>query len=254
LDLSRYDWLWRISRKIERVLSPTADLIISNSWAGSAHAIEDGFPKSRITVIPNGFDTGSFLIDRQAGRETRERLGIPEDMVLVGRVGRLDPMKDYPTFLRAAKILASQRRDLHFICVGHGSSDYLRKLKDLTNELELDSRVVWTSAQGDMTPIYNALDLLCSSSAFGEGFPNVIGEAMACGVPCVVTDVGDTAQIVGNLGVVVPPSNPHLLAQGCLEALKTKPSAEKLRQAILRGSSIEVMVNRTERALLDLLQ
>ena len=114
-------------------------------------------------------------------------------------------------------------------------------------------------SRDDMPVVYNGLDILCLSSAFGEGFPNVIGEAMACGVPCVVTDVGDSSRIVGNNGIVVPPGQPETMASGLLEMVvqieKSKEDlADRLRQRIVEEFSVEKMVRLAEAALSDLLE
>ncbi len=112
-------------------------------------------------------------------------------------------MKDHVTFLRAAAQIAKGSNALRFVCVGDGPSGYRRELQGRARGLGLTDRFVWAGKRTDMPAVYNALDILCQSSA-SEGFPNVIAETMACGVPCVATDVGDSARIVGGMGVIVP--------------------------------------------------
>jgi glycosyltransferase involved in cell wall biosynthesis len=203
-----------------------------------------------MVVIPNGIDTKRFCPDPEARQRIRAEWGVTESEKLIGLVGRLDPMKDHPTFLRAAALLMQEREDVHFVCVGDGPADYRRELHALGEELGLGQRLIWASARGDMPAVYNALDIATSSS-YGEGFPNVVGEAMACGVPCVVTHVGDSARIVGETGVVVPPKDPEALAVGWKSSLARDGSevALKARLRVEENFSVGRMVERTEKAI-----
>ncbi|MHC5827541.1 MAG: glycosyltransferase, partial [Nostoc sp.] len=158
--------------------------------------------------------TERFQPNPEAGLQVRTEWRISKDTILIGLVGRLDPMKDHPTFLKAVALLCKEREDIRFVCVGMGSHEYAQELYQLAEELEVAEKVIWAGGRADMPDIYNALDINCSSSSYGEGFSNVIGEAMACGVPCVVTDVGDSAWIIGDTGIVVPPNNPEALKAG----------------------------------------
>lgn len=257
MDLNQYDWLSRLSYKIESKLSRFADLIIINSNEGLDYAVFNGFAQKRMIVIHNGIDTEIFFPDSKNGQRTRAEWGISLNEKLIGLVGRLDPMKDHPNFLKAAALLVQERDDVYFVCVGGGPADYRHKLKEFSHKLGIADRIIWAGARSDMTAVYNALDILTSSS-YGEGFPNVIGEAMACGVPCVVTDVGDSAIIVGNTGIVVPPKSPEKLYHGwklMLHHLDTRGSSIK-NEACLRiisEFSLEKLVQRTTNALENLL-
>lgn len=255
MDLSRYDWLSRLTFQLECFLSRFADLIIVNSHAGRAYHQAHGFPAKKMVVIPNGIDTERFKPDLDARVTVRAEWGIPEQKILIGLVGRLDPMKDHPTFLRAAALLYQQRQDVCFVCVGTGSEDYAQELYQLTRELGISDRVIWAGARADMPRVYNALDIsVCSS--YGEGFPNVIGEAMACGIPCVVTDVGDSALIVKDAGVVVPPQNPEALAAGLALCLEKNASTMKIkaRSHIIQNFSVQNLFEKTKQLLMDLRQ
>jgi glycosyltransferase involved in cell wall biosynthesis len=167
-----------------------------------------------MVVIPNGIDTKRFKPDSEARAKVRSQWGISEHTILIGLVGRLHPMKDHLTFLKAAALLSKQQQDVQFVCVGTGLEDYAQELYRLAQEFGISEKVIWAGACADMPAVYNALDIASSSSSYGEGFANVIGEAMACEVPCVVTDVGDSAWIVENTGIVVSPQNPEALANG----------------------------------------
>jgi glycosyltransferase involved in cell wall biosynthesis len=250
MDLSRYNWLPRTVYRFECFLSRFADLIIVNSKAGCEHAALQGFPANKMVVIPNGIDTEKFKPGPIRAR-MRSEWGKKDGDILIGLIGRLDPMKDHPTFLKAASLIAKNKENVRFVCVGNGPESYKNKLIALGNKLGLTNRLLWLDFRDDISKVYNALDLVCSSSSFGEGFPNVIGEAMASGVPCVVTDVGDSPWIVGDTGVVVPPDNPKALAEGLLKCLN-KENEETSIQARLRiekNFSLKNLVERTESVL-----
>jgi len=180
----------------------------------------------------------------------RNEWGITAEKKLIGLVGRLDPIKGHPVFLEAARILAAKRADLVFVCVGDGPEPYRRQLRRLGAELGLGERLIWAGsrAYGDMPDVYNALDLLCLAS-HSEGLGNVIGEAMACGVPCVATRVGGVPEVIGGLGITVPPGDPAALARGVLAALRANPRPDELREHIVVNFGIEAMVEATEREL-----
>ncbi len=250
MDLSRYDWLSRFAYKAECFLSRFADTIIVNSKAGFRHSASHGFPENKMVVIPNGIDTERFKPDPLTGAKMRNEWGAKKEDILIGLVGRLDPMKDHPTFLKAASLYAKKKENVRFICIGDGSNPYKKELVDLGQRLGLSNRVVWAGSHKDMLSVYNALDLVCSSS-ITEGFPNVIGEAMACGVPCVVTDVGDSSWLIGDTGIVVPPKNPNALADGWDKCLNEDKSGQaiRVRLRIEKNFSLHHLVQRTEEVL-----
>ena len=165
-----------------------------------------------MTVITNGIDTERFKPDAAARARVREGWGVAENEILIGLMARLDPMKDHSTFLRTAAMLARERPDVRFVCVGNGPGSYKAELHRLATELELNGKLIWAGARRDMPAVFNALDI--ASSSYSEGFSNAIAEAMACSVPCVVTDVGDSASIVSGTGGVVPPAMPDSLCEG----------------------------------------
>lgn len=255
VDFGRYDWAARWTYRAAAGLSRFADLIVVNSWAGREHHVAQGFQPSRMAVVPNGIDTEMFRPDEAARRRVRSEWGVAAEELLVGHVGRLDPMKDHPVLLGAASRVVAQHPGVRFVCVGNGPEPYRRELAALARELGMEARLVWAGERGDMPAVYSALDLLVSSSC-GEGFPNVVGEAMACGVPCVVTDVGDSARIVGDTGIVVPPGEPGALATGMLQALERCRDAglrQQARECIVQEFGLERLVGRTEELLQGLL-
>lgn len=249
-----YDWLAGLGCWLECRLARLADLCISNSEAGRRHAIAGGFPESRLRVVANGIDTQRFRPDPAAGAGQRQCWGVATSAILIGLVGRLDPMKDHPTFLRMAAALLVRHPDLRFVCVGDGPAAYRQRLHAEATRLGLGEALIWAGECTAMPAVYNALNLLVSSSAFGEGFANVVGEAMACEVPCVVTAVGDGAIIVGDTGSVVPSANSRALTGACeallaLSAAQRRQQGRRARQRVSRLYSVEHLITDTERLL-----
>ena len=138
-----------------------------------------GFPEETMVVVHNGVDVKRFCPDAEAGKAVRREWEVKDDERLIGHVARMDPMKDHPAFLRAAGILAEERPAARFVCVGDGSEPRQRELRDLAKNLGLGDRLIWAGPRADIPAVFNALDILCSSSLYGEGFPNVLGEGMA---------------------------------------------------------------------------
>jgi glycosyltransferase involved in cell wall biosynthesis len=186
--------------------------IIYNSEA-SAHEHEAlGYKAARRVLMAGGFDCDIFQPSLEARGAVRRELGLAEDAILVGLMARFHPMKDHAGFLRAARLVVARHRNVFFVLAGSGVTAEAPELMHAIAEHRLEGRVFLLGMRRDMARLNGALDLACSSSSRGEGFSNAIGEAMACGVPCVVTDVGDSARLVGNSGIVVPPGNPLALA------------------------------------------
>lgn len=254
IDLRQYDWLSTVAFRASGWLSRAADCVVANSHAGAAYHVARGYPAKRMRVIPNGIDMNRFRFDPAGRNRVRTEWGVTGEQVLVGLVGRLDPMKDHPTFLRAAALLSQRNAKWRFVFVGGGPDKYAARLRALANDLGLGERLVWAAARGDMAAVYSAMDI-ASSSSRGEGFSNVVAEAMACGVPCVVTDVGDSARIVGDLGVVVPARDPAVLAAGLermLAAAKTDGAPARASRCGRIGAnfSVDALVDRTASLLL----
>lgn len=254
-ELGHYTPVAHASFHLARMLSRFADLVIFNSHAGRDYYLEQGYAPARSMVIPNGIDTGYFKPRPQAGLDSRAQWGIPSDAPLIGMVARLDPVKDHPTFLRAASRLLRDFPAVRFVCVGSGPPAYTAHLKRLAGDLGLDGRVGWTGELEDMPAVYSALDIASLCTPFGEGFPNTVGEAMACGAPCVVTPAGDSALIVDDTGMVVKAGNPEELAAGwkrmlALSESERARSRDCARMRIWNRYRKELMVERTERALL----
>lgn len=197
---------------------PRRIVYVSRASADQHEAI--GYRPDRRAVIPNGFDLGRLRPDAGAYASVRAGLGIPKDAPLVGLIARYHPMKDHANFLDAAGLLAKRDRTVRFVLAGTGVDASNGELAARISEPGLRGRVHLLGERDDVYRITAALDVAASASAWGEAFPMVVGEAMACGVPCVVTDVGDSAWLVGDTGLVVPPRDPVALAAAWEELLR----------------------------------
>jgi len=238
--------LARLCHWAEARLSWAPDAVVVNSEAGRNAALARGFPGERLALVPNGIDTRRFSPDRAAGAALRREWGGGERRRLVGLAARLDPVKDHETFLRAAAEVARTESGVRFVCVGHGP--LAGPLRARTRDLGLEDRLVWAGERPDMPAVYNALDVCCLTSR-SEGFPNVLAEAMACGLPCVSTDAGDAAEIVGDTGLVVPRRDPGALARALVRMLREPGPGPAARARILERYSLERMAERTEALL-----
>ncbi len=185
---------------LERRLAGRADAVIAYSRAGEKEMLACGAPRDRLVTIPNGFDHERFCPDPQAGTAVRQSLGISEDAAVFGVIGRHDRHKNHQLALRAfAELCCPQAR---LLMIGRPAGSQTTRLHALETDLGISDRVLWVGEREDMPAVYNAMDVLVSVS-LAEGHPNVVGEAMLSGVPCVVSDVGDCANMVGDLGEVV---------------------------------------------------
>jgi glycosyltransferase involved in cell wall biosynthesis len=257
MELGKYDGLSGLVYRLEALLSRRADLVIANAHVARADAVTRGMPADRIAVIPNGIDAEAMRPDPDAGRALRAAWEIGEDEFVIGMVARLDPMKDHANFLNAAAAFTRGHADSRFVCVGDGPAAYRHELEALARSQGLKGRVLWAGEIGASRAVYNAFDIATLSSAFGEGFPNAVGEAMACGIPVVATDVGDIAVILGDCGEVVPPRQPDRLSAGWARMReRLRQDGETLRAdvraRIVEHYGVNTMVDRSEDVLSQL--
>jgi glycosyltransferase involved in cell wall biosynthesis len=258
LELARYDWLERASIQAERMLSRVPDLLIANSRSGAEWARACHAGARRIEIVPNGIDTDRFRPATPAERmAARRAFGCPERAVVAAVVGRLDPMKDHRTFLQGLASAVGRAPNLMGLIAGEGAPGALERLKATASALGIADRVIWTGARRDVAEIYRAADLLCLPSAFGEGFPNVVGEAMASGLPCIVTAVGDSPELVGGTGIVVPPRRPEAMAEALIDCAarigEIGACSSAGRQRIIAQFGLEPMISKTETLLRQVL-
>ncbi len=200
--------------------------IVSCSDAGVSIHVRQGYAAERFVSIPNGFDTTALHPHPPYRTAVRAELGLAEDAILVGKVARFDPQKDHQNFVSAVGQLAGQHPNLHCVLVGKGCERNNETLAHWIDETGFAERFHLLGLRSDVGRLLAALDLMVLSSAFGEAFPLVIGEAMSCGVPCVATDVGDAARIIGGTGRVVAPHDAAAVA-GAMQALLVLSTAER---------------------------
>jgi len=191
--------------------------ILSCSKKSSQEHIRIGYPKRKMVIIPNGFDTSRYRPTKEFRKTLLNEISAQEDIFLIGHMGRYDPVKNHIGFIRAASILHKKIPKTRFILAGDGVDGNNKELNALINSLGISKMVHMLGYRSDTSRIIPSLDILVSSS-HGEAFPLVVGEAMSCEVSCVVTDVGDSSYLVGNTGKVVRPNNIHELS-GAIESL-----------------------------------
>lgn len=225
--------------------------IVYNATSSARQHEAFGYLPKRTEVIPNGFDCAEFRPDPRAGDALRAELGLAPGDVLVGCLGRYHPMKDHANLLAAAAQAVRRDRRLHFVLAGTGVDRSNPGLAVPIAHHALGAHVHCLGERSDVPALTAGLDIACSASAWGEGFPNVIGEAMASGVPCVVTDTGDSARIVAHCGKVVPVRQPVALAEAIL-ALASMDASRRAalglaaRSRIVEDFSIEAVARHYE--------
>jgi glycosyltransferase involved in cell wall biosynthesis len=230
MDAERYGGVIRGSARLSRQV----DVVIANSEAGIAFHRGHGFRPRRFALIDNGIDIDRFKPSAEHRQQVRAELAIPNDAIVVLHMARVDPMKDHATFLAAMQRLPS----VVGILAGDGTQD-----------LPLPPNARALGLRRDTEKLFAAADIVASTSAFGEGFSNVIAEGMSAGLVPVVTDVGDARRIVGETGTIVPPRDPGAFAQA-LAAVVAMPGADRIRcglqarDRIVSDFTVELAVSR----------
>ena len=209
-----------------------------------------GYATNKMIVIPNGYDLEKFLVDHDTRNCLRSEWGIDESMPLLGMVGRFDPQKDHKNLINALGKLRQSGFNFRFVLVGKNLLETNQELVAWIDAQNLHEHIILLGQRSDIPKVMNALDVHVLSSSYGEAFPNVLAESMACGTPCVTTDVGDAALIVGGTGWVVEPRNAEALATALLDSLISfhdEPAwtirKQQARERIVDNFSLEKMVN-----------
>ncbi|BBR38832.1 glycosyl transferase [Aeromonas veronii] len=209
-----------------------------------------GFNSGIGVVVPNGYRVDEFTPNPIVGMTFRKEIDLSEDTCLIGHVGRYHPFKDYPNFINSVKLLYNMEHCAKVILVGNDLTEDNKELQSLIIDNDCSRYILSLGRRRDIPSVMNGFDLFVLSSS-SEAFPNVLNEAMACGTPCVTTDVGDAALIIGGTGWVVPPKDPQALANAMFAAMEEKKNSpqawqarkQACRQRIVDNFSIEKMVS-----------
>jgi glycosyltransferase involved in cell wall biosynthesis len=226
-DSNSIKWTTRLTRNVCALLSKPVTRIIYNSHLARRQHEAIGYPKDKGVVIPNGFDTAVFRPSESSREAVRRRYGIADNQAIVGHVARAQPMKDQPTLLSAALKVFNKAPQTMFILAGPGMPGLAEARPESRAAINaLGDQLILLPEQKNVQELMAAFDIFVLSSAFGEGFPNVLGEALSCGSPCVATDVGDCAIVVGDGGIIVPPRDADRMASA-IQALLDMPESAR---------------------------
>ncbi len=250
-DLIKEKLLTALVIRLGAKFSSHPDQIIYNSNVSEQKHKLLGYDNKNKSIIPNGFNCEQFKPFDNAKSKLRHSLGLRKDILLIGLVARYHIMKDHVTFLHSAGKLNKTNPEIHFVLVGQGVDKNNHFLIKLIEDLGIMKNIHLLGKRMDVEEITAGLDIACSSSAWGESFSNAIGEAMACGKPCVVTEVGDSAWIVGETGIVVKPGDRKALTDAMITLIKMS-SEERLglgklaRNRIIKHFSLNLVVKQYE--------
>lgn len=243
---------------LSAILSSRPTMILYNSHGSAYQHKLLGFSNKHQEVIPNGFDCNYFKPSENARLKLRNSLGLNHKTFLIGLIARYHPMKDHMTFIHAAGRLVAQYPDVHFILAGRGIVKTNSILKNMIKEVNLTRNIHLLGECSNMPEIIAALDISTNTSSWGESFPNVVGESMACGIPCVVTDIGDSAIIVGDTGIVLPPKNVDELVKAWMKLIKMgyaarKQLGQKARERIVNNFALSKVIKDYEKTYREVL-
>ena len=209
--------------------------IICNSRRSIAIHKKIGYREEKFLFIPNGFDLDLLKPRPDSGDALRSLLGLCKTAFLVGVVARYHPQKDHIGLVRAAGIVCKENPNIHFVLVGDGVDSGNIQLTSFIEQIKVRKNVHLLGFRRDILHLTAGFDVGLSASAYGEGFSNAVGEAMASGVPCLATDVGDSSWVIGDTGVLVPPSDRNALAMAILEMANLSKGELKNLGALARS-------------------
>ena len=246
-SLSKKTTIWIVKLLAKLSWWVPSRIAVCSTRAMNLHK-ELGYCQAKMKFIPNGYNLGEFSAKTEQALCLRKEWGVDPIATLFGTVGRYDPQKDHSNLLQALSLLQARNISIRCVLVGNNLNNENRELVRQIHELELTNTVILLGRRTDIPAVMSALDVHILPSAYGEAFPNVVAEAMACETPCVVTDVGDAAFIVGDAGWVVPPRDKEALANAIEKALKERHEGQwpqlclSARQRIQVHFDIERMI------------
>lgn len=245
MELSEYNFFRKISSKLEIFFSKVPTKIICNSFAGKKYIISKGFPEKKCLVVHNGIDSKKFMNISSNKEELRKKFNLPREKFLIGLIARADPKKDHLNFIAAANIAVKINKNFSFVIVTNMKKSILNAVKSFN----LHDNFFILPQQNNISEIYHTLDINTLSSAFGEGFPNVVAESMVSGCPTVSTDTGDSKFVLGNSDLIVPPKNPQALANVWLKIYNLNyvnkcQIIEESQNRIVSKFSTEIMISK----------
>ena len=244
MNFNNYDFFAKLVNLIEHFLSKIPNGIITNSEDAKKLFINHyKISKNKVFYIPNGIDTKIFFPIKNKKQNQYLRIKYKKNYI-IGMVARLDPMKDHITFFYAINDILKKRKDIFFVCVGKGNINIKNKLINLSKNLNIYNNIAFIDSCDDMNIFYNQLNILTLTSEFGEGFSNAISEALSCNIPCVVSNVGESANIVGSDKYVFKKKDYISLSKKWEEILKIQEYDTRTR--IIRKYSLDNMINKTE--------
>jgi glycosyltransferase involved in cell wall biosynthesis len=224
MGASYYKGITGIMVRLLARFSAVPDAIIVNSHAGKSMHEDMNYRSRSWQIIPNGFDLNKLNIDPVARDGLCEEIGVNPSKILIGMVARFDPVKGHSNLMKAAEEILASNKNVHFVFAGKDVSLDNPHIQTFVTK-DTASNCTFLGQRSDIARLNNAFDVAVSAS-LSEGFPNTIGEAMACGTPCVVTDVGDCAEIVSDTGIVVP-ANDHLKLAEAISSLVALPEEDR---------------------------
>ena len=256
VDHTHYDFRVKLTMRLEKMLSRFADRIITNSQAALDEYRENGYPAGKLSHVPNAIDVNRFRPDPNAKTSVAEELSIDPTAPTIGIFARIHPMKDHETFLDAAFLLLEEMPKARFICAGEvsqGFAEHNNKVRAKAKALNLENAIHWLGPRTDPERLMAACDLTTLTSNSGEGFPNSVAESLACGTPCIPTDVGDGSLIVEGFVQPIKKFDSTALASEWRSQLIALDQAddlgEKLRRSVIDRYSPENIAKATLKLL-----
>jgi len=233
----------RVYQNAERILgNRVAACFVCNSFSGAEYHVNMGYKKEKMFVIPNGLT----IPDKKFSEFFSNK-----EKICLGMICRLHPMKDIPTMLKALSLIMKRQENLSLKIWGNGEPEYVKKLKNYCLQLKIDKMVHWKGWGENVWDILDQIDILVSTSSYGEGMSNTIMEAMAAQKVIVATDVGDARLMLSsgdtNAGYLVQPSDPKAVADAIMFAIENKKEsaemAKKGKEIVEKRYSMESMVS-----------